>query len=473
MRYVSTRGHAATVSFLDAVLAGLAPDGGLYVPETWPTNLGREGFRAEAAISPYSYVALNVLKAFAGDDLEWDEAASLANAAYFHGGAQTSVWPSAVTPLVQIGPGEWVLELFRGPSLSFKDVAMQLIGPLYNFALARKDRRITVLCATSGDTGGAAAEALKNCDRADLFILLPKGRVSDVQRRFMTGSGSANVFAIEIDGDFDDCQALVKEMFADEVFAARSRLSGVNSINWARIVAQSVYYHVASNALNAPGPVNFTVPTGNFGDALSGYVAKRCGAPVGKILLATNSNDILERAVNKGRYQRAKKSVETLSPAMDIQVASNFERILYEALGRDGAQVKRLYDQFAQSGGFDIPPAAQDFLRSHFAAVAVDDDATMMSIRQRWADGEGYLACPHTAVGLAARVDPPLGAPQVTLATAHPAKFPETIEKAIGTEPALPNKCQDLFLRREDIKALANDVQSVKAFISERSRAWA
>ncbi|MES1204119.1 MAG: threonine synthase, partial [Pseudomonadota bacterium] len=298
-------------------------------------------------------------------------------------------------------------------------------------------------------------------------------RVSEVQRRFMTGSGAANVFAIEIDGDFDDCQALVKEMFADEVFAARARLSGVNSINWARIVAQSVYYHVAANTLNASGPVNFTAPTGNFGNAFSGFVAKLCGAPVGKILLATNANDILARAINKGRYQRAKKSTETLSPAMDIQVASNFERILFEALGRDGAQVKRLYDQFAQTGGFDIPPTALEFLRSHFAAVAVDDEATMASIGQRWADGEGYLACPHTAVGLAARVDPPLGAPHVALATAHPAKFPEMIEKVIGTEPALPNKCADLFLRREEMTAMANEPQKVKAFISERSRAWA
>jgi threonine synthase len=289
----------------------------------------------------------------------------------------------------------------------------------------------------------------------------------------MTGSQAANVFAIEIDGDFDDCQALVKEMFADGIFAARARLSGVNSINWARILAQSVYYHVAANALSSSGPVNFIVPTGNFGDAFSGYVAKLCGAPVGKILLATNANDILARAINTGRYQRAKRSTETLSPAMDIQVASNFERILYEALGRDGDQIRRLYEQFAQSGSFDIPPAALEFLRTHFAAIAVDDESTMNTIRQRWADGEGYLACPHTAVGLAARVDPPLGAPQVTLATAHPAKFPETIERAIGSEPNLPNKSADLFLRREELTPMANEVTKVKAFISERSRAWA
>ncbi len=471
MRYVSTRGQAPPVSFLDAVLAGLAPDGGLYVPAAWPKALDRDAFRGEAGVSPYSYVALNVLKAFAGDDLEWDEAATLANAAYLS--TPGAAWPPAVTPLVQIGPGEWVLELFRGPSLSFKDVAMQLIGPLYDFALAKRDKRLTVLCATSGDTGGAAAEALKNRERVDLFILLPKDRVSDVQRRFMTATGADNVHAIEIDGDFDDCQALVKAMFADNEFATRAQLSGVNSINWARIVAQSVYFHVSANALPAPGPVNYAVPTGNFGDAFSGFVAKKCEAPIGKILMATNSNDILSRALAKGRYQRAKKSTETLSPAMDIQVASNFERILYEALNRDGEQVRRLYDQFAQSGGFDIPAPALEFLRTHFAADSVDDVATVASMRAHWLDGEGYMACPHTAVGLAAHSDPPIGAPHVTLATAHPAKFPDTVERAIGIAPPLPKKCEDLFLRREVMTETANDVAKVKAIITERSRAWA
>ncbi|MEJ0023751.1 MAG: hypothetical protein WDN76_10225 [Alphaproteobacteria bacterium] len=284
---------------------------------------------------------------------------------------------------------------------------MQLIAPLYDFALAKKDRRITVLCATSGDTGGAAAEALKTCDRVDLFILLPKGRVSEVQRRFMTGSGAANVFRDRDRRRFRRLPGVgERDVRRRRVRRARAALRR-HSINWARILAQSVYYHIAANTLSSSGPVNFTVPTGNFGDAFSGYVAKMCGAPIGKILMATNANDILARAINKGRYQRAKKSAETLSPAMDIQVASNFERILFEALGRDGAQIRRLYEQFSQSGGFDIPPAGLEFLRTHFAAIAVDDDATMISIRQRWADGEGYLACPHTAVGLAARADPP------------------------------------------------------------------
>jgi threonine synthase len=469
MRYISTRGAAPPVSFLDAVLAGLPPDGGLYMPEAWPKTIDTDVFRASAT-GDYAYVALNVLKAFAGDDLEWDEAAALTGQAY-----SRTHWPAAVTPLVQLGPGSWMLELFHGPSLSFKDVAMQLIGPLYDFALAKRDQRLSVVCATSGDTGGAAAEALKGRDRVDLFILLPKGRVSDVQRFFMTASGANNVHAIEIDGDFDDCQALVKTMFADTEFAGRAKLSGVNSINWARVVAQSVYMHVASNALAAPGKVSLAVPTGNFGDAFSGYVAKKTGAPIGKIMMATNANDILARTMASSRYERAKKSLFTLSPAMDIQVASNFERIIFEALGRDGAAVKRLYDQFAQSGGFDLPTQAMDVLRDHLTAASVSDEETAATMALRWADGEGYMACPHTAVALcaAAKADPALDAPLVTLATAHPAKFPETVGRATGMTPPLPRKCADLFTREEIIEPLANDAQKVKAFIAGKSRAWA
>jgi threonine synthase len=470
MRYISTRGGAPAVSFLDAVLAGLAPDGGLYMPEAWPASTGSDAFRASAATGDYAYVALNVLKSFAGDDLEWDEAAALTAQAY--GRAH---WPPAVTPLVQVAGGEWVLELIHGPSLSFKDVAMQLIGPLYDLALAKRDQRLSVVCATSGDTGGAAAEALKGRDRVDLFILLPKGRVSDVQRRFMTASGADNVHAIEIDGDFDDCQAIVKAMFADKEFSGRAKLSGVNSINWARPVAQSVYFHVAANALAAPGKVSFAVPTGNFGDAFSAYIAKQTGAPIGKIMMATNANDILTRTMATGRYERAKKSKFTLSPAMDIQVASNFERIIFEALGRDAAATKRLYDQFAQSGGFDIPAPAMEMLREHLSAASVTDDETLATMALRYGDGEGYMACPHTAVALAAaaKAEPALENPLVTLATAHPAKFPETVARATGVTPPLPGKCADLFAREETIEPLANDAQKVKTFISSKSRAWA
>jgi threonine synthase len=475
MRYVSTRGEAPPVSFLDAVLAGLAPDGGLYVPQEWPRALATDEFRQQAGLGHFAGAARDVLRAFAGDDLAFEDATRLANDAYIAPPAPgeedswVPKWPDAVTPLVQIGPGDYVLELFHGPSLSFKDVAMQLIGPLYEHALARRDRRLSVVCATSGDTGGAAVEALKNRDRVDLFVLLPKGRVSDVQRLFMTASGAPNVHTLEIDGDFDACQAIVKALFADAPFAQSAQLSGVNSINWARIVAQSVYYHVAANALCGPGAVNFAVPTGNFGDAFSGYVAKATGAPIGRILMATNANDILARTLAKGRYERTAHSAATLSPAMDIQVASNFERILYEALERDGAGVRRLYDRFAQSNGFDIPPAALAALRAHFDAASATDGETLAAMK-----GWDYPADPHTAVALYARsklAEPPAG-PHVTLATAHPAKFPDTVARATGARPPLPAKCADLMSRAERIASLPNDVGAVKDYIRAQSRAF-
>ncbi len=471
MHYVSTRGEAPSVSFLDAVLAGLAPDGGLYVPESWP-DIGRDpSFRRACGLGLYGFAATHVLQAFAGDDLEWAQSAALADEAY----RSPAPWPRLITPLVQLDvSGKWVLELFHGPTLAFKDVAMQLIGPLYEHALAKRGQRLSVVCATSGDTGGAAVAALKGRERVDLFVLLPKGRVSQAQRRFMTTSGAANVHAIEIEGDFDACQAIVKALFADQDFSARAKLSGVNSINWARILAQSVYFHIAAHTLCAPGPVNFAVPTGNFGDALSGYVAKRMGAPIGNILIATNANDILARALATGRYERAARSQATLSPAMDIQVASNFERMLFEALGRDGALVKRLYEHFVQSGGFDIPERALAILREHFQADSVSDAQTTASMTRTWRE-LGYLACPHTAVGLGARAefDTPSAGPLVTLATAHPAKFPETVAMATGAEARLPARCADLYAREERFESLGNDTEAVKAFIRDRSRAWA
>ncbi len=465
MRYVSTRGDAAPVSFMDAIRAGMARDGGLYVPEEWPPPAARE----HVAVAPYADVAARVLSAFAGEDIGAEEAARLAHGAY--GTARN--FPPPIAPLVQTGPGVWRLELIHGPSLSFKDVAMQLIGPLYDLALERADARATIVCATSGDTGGAAVEALKNRTRVDLFVLTPKGRVSEVQRRFMTTSGADNVHVLELDADFDACQAIVKALFADGDFALRAALSGVNSINWARIVAQTVYFCIAAHALSAPGPVSFVVPTGNFGDAYSGWVAKRMGAPIGRILIATNANDILARALHTGRYERAVTSHATLSPAMDIQVASNFERILFEALDRDGAHVRRLYEGFSQSGGFDIPKLALERLRTDFSAVAISDDETEQTIARAW--NEGHLICPHTAVGecaLATGAPAFAHRPVVTLATAHPGKFPDTVEHATGVRPALPPRCADLFDRDERFERLPADAELVKQFIQERTRAW-
>lgn len=478
MRYISTRGGAPPVSFLEAVLAGLAPDGGLYVPEEWPPVFeGEQGARI-AACAPFNAVSLFVLRAFAGE--LWEETSSIVNAAYvgdFDNPEWRPHWPASVAPLTRYDAGVWLLELFHGPSLSFKDVAMQLIGPLYDFALKRADRRLTVVCATSGDTGGAAVEALKHRERMDLFVLTPKGRVSDVQRRFMTTSGAPNVHVVEIDGDFDACQALAKALFNDAAFAASASLSGVNSINWARIAAQSAYFHASAHALCGPGLVNFVVPTGNFGDAYSGWVAKQMGAPIGRIVLAVNENDILARALVTGRYERAAHSRATLSPAMDIQVASNFERILFEALGRDAEQVRRLYAQFEQSGGFDIPADALAKLREDFFAIAIDNEDTARMMTFAWNGGQhGTLVCPHTAVGLLARAQlaNDLGlSPTVALATAHPAKFPDTVESATGIRPPLPLHCADLFERTEKFDTLAADAEAVKAYIRERTRAWA
>jgi threonine synthase len=477
MRYISTRGQAPPVSFLDAVLAGMAPDGGLYVPESWPEGPTSDLGRSNVAHGHFNMCAMRTLEKFARGDLdgEEDSPASICNEAYI--AAPTTPndpdwrpkWPEAVTPLRQTGAGTWRLELFHGPSLSFKDVAMQLIGLLFDTALKRRDQRLTVVCATSGDTGGAAVEALKGRERIDLFVLTPRARVSDVQRRFMTTSGASNVHVIEVDGDFDACQALVKALFADTGFAGQARLSGVNSINWARIVAQSVYFQIAAYILAAHGPVSFVVPTGNFGDAYSAWVAKQMKAPIGRIVLATNENDILARALETGRYQRS-VSKATLSPAMDIQVASNFERILFEALDHDADAVRTLYDGFAQSGGFDIPNTALARLREDFAAVPVSDEITLETMRNAWVY-DADLICPHTAVGeygRVANIDPPI----VFLATAHPAKFPETVERATGVRPQLPPKCADLFERSEKFDSLPADAEAVKQYIRERSRAW-
>ena len=429
MQYVSTRGGAPSVSFLDAVLAGLAPDGGLYVPQSWPAL--RPYLRENRGAMGFAGAAAEALFLFGEGDLSFAGAAALSERVY---GAGARFAHPAVAPLKQLGDNTWLMELFHGPSLAFKDVAMQLIGALYEEALTQRDQRLTVVCATSGDTGGAAVEALKGSDRVDLFVMLPAGRVSEVQRRFMTASGASNVHPILIDGDFDDCQALLKALFADRAFSSAAQLSGVNSISWARIVAQTAYYITASYALGGDGPVHFVTPTGNFGDAFAGHVARSMGAPIGRIMLATNANDILPRTIATGRYERASQSIATISPAMDIQVASNFERLVFEALGRDAAATRGCYESFAQSGGFDLPDAALAMIRTHFAATAVSEDETRAAMRAALRQ-QGEVVCPHTAVALAAaakgadnwRPDGPV----VVLSTAHPAKFPDAQRRSL------------------------------------------
>ncbi|MCS6900388.1 MAG: threonine synthase [Myxococcales bacterium] len=468
MRYLSTRGQAPPISFLESVLGGLAPDGGLYVPETWPHLFPNETERHNAILGHYAYTAARVLLAFSGGDLEGleqvDDADALCLQAYLNG-----AWPESVAPLRQIGVSDWLLELFRGPSLSFKDVAMQLLGPLYDLVLRQQKERLSILCATSGDTGGAAVEAFKNRETIDLFVLTPRGRVSSAQRRFMTTSGASNIHVLEVNGDFDICQALVKQLFSDTTFATRARLSGVNSINWGRIAAQSVYFARVAHTLGHLGPVHFVVPTGNFGDAYSGWVARQLGAPVGRILLATNANDVLVRALETGEYRRG-PSRATLSPAMDIQLASNFERILFEALDRNADQLCNLQRDLSRDGACLLPSDALARLRTWFSATSVSDEETLLQLRIQ--AQEGNLVCPHTAVGLQARTRLKEPGFVVTLATAHPAKFPETVKQATGEHPPLPPRSRDLFERPERFEQVPAKAETIRAIVRERSRAW-
>jgi threonine synthase len=467
MRYLSTRGEAPVLGFADVMLAGLAADGGLYVPESWP-QLSREDI-AGLAGRPFHEVAARIVSLFASPDIAPERVAELCRDAY----AAERFRHQAVAPLVQIGPNDFVLELFHGPTLAFKDVAMQLLARLGDEVLERRDLRVTVVGATSGDTGAAAIEAFRGRDRADVFILYPHGRVSDVQRLQMTTPAGANVHALAVDGTFDDCQALVKAMFAHGAFRERVALTGVNSINWARIVAQIVYYVTAAASLGAPHrPVRFVVPTGNFGNVFAGWAAKRMGLPVEPFVVATNANDILARTLRTGRYE-VRGVVPSTSPSMDIQVSSNFERLLFEATGRDAAAVRGMMGSLRQSGAFEIPAPALAAIRADFAAASANDDDAAAAIRAAFANGAfgGYLADPHTATGLhAARALPSGDAPTVTLATAHPAKFPEAVEAAAGVRPALPGWL-DLDPARERVTRLPADQAEVEAFILQHARA--
>jgi threonine synthase len=462
LRYVSTRGEAPELSFEDALLAGLARDGGLYVPKAWPQLT--PATIADFAGKPFPEVAASVLELFA-DGIPRQELLALIADAY------ARFDHPAIAPLVQIDANLWVLELFHGPTLAFKDVAMQLIARLMDRALAARSERVTVVAATSGDTGGAAIEAFAGSPRVTAIVLFPHGRVSDVQRRMMTTSKAPNVHCVAVEGTFDDCQALVKAMFNDLAFRDRTRLAAVNSINWARVVAQTVYYFAAAAALGAPQrTVSFAVPTGNFGDILAGYAARRCGLAIDRLAIATNANDILARAHATGIYE-VREVTATTSPSMDIQVSSNFERYLFEASGRDAAWLRGRMGALRQSGRFELGDTLTPF-RADFDAASASEAEVAACIRRVQARS-GYLLDPHTACGVVA-AEKALSrrpTPTVVLATAHPAKFPDAVAAIAGTRPALPPRLASLMTDAERMTVLANDRVAVQRFVEERAHA--
>jgi len=462
MKFVSTRGDAPKLGFCDAMLAGLASDGGLYVPETWP-QISNAEIRAMAG-KPYAEVAKAVLAPYVAGEIADADFHPMVDEAYatFH--------HPAVTPLVQTRSNEWILELYHGPTMAFKDVAMQLLARMMDHVLQRRGERATIVGATSGDTGGAAIEAFRGRDNVDIFILFPEGKVSPVQQRQMTTVDEANVHALAVRGNFDDCQALLKAMFKDQKFRDKVKLSGVNSINWGRIMAQVVYYFVAASALGAPSrKISFTVPTGNFGDVFAGYVAKKMGLPIEDLVIATNQNDILARTLKTGRYEITGVSATT-SPSMDIQVSSNFERLLFEASGRDEQQVKRYMAGLAQSGSFTIADETIAAIREDFDAGRFSEKECSALIKSTLQES-GYLIDPHTAValGVARRFENP-DTPMITLSTAHPAKFPAAIENATGTIPALPEWQKAMMQKTENFKTIDNDLEAIEKHVMALSR---
>jgi threonine synthase len=459
VNYVSTRGGSPSIGFVDALLAGLAPDGGLYEPEVWP-RLSPDEIAAFAG-RPYAAVAADILGRFAGDEVPAGALAALCDEAY------AAFDHPAVTPLTQLGPDRFLLELFHGPTLAFKDVAMRILARLYVHVLAERNRTMTIVCATSGDTGGAAVEAFRGLDRVRIVVLFPDGRISEVQRRFMTTAAEANVRAVAVDGDFDACQAILKSLFADVAFARSVDLSAVNSINFARIIAQSVYYFAAAVALGAPGrTVNFAVPTGNFGDAFAGYAAWAMGLPIGRIIVATNSNDIVARALRSGDYRRGNTQA-TQSPAMDIQVASNFERLYFEAAGRDAAATAQAFGAFAAQGALTVPPQILARMGALFIGVAADEVATAKAMRDTLRE-TGQRIDPHTAVAVCAAGAVATGPePLVIVSTAHPAKFPEAARAATGETPAPPRAVRDRAARPEHIDRLPAEAEAVKRYVRD------
>lgn len=463
MRYISTRGAAPALSFSDVLLAGLARDGGLYVPETWP-RLAAAEIRALRGLS-YEEIALRIMRPFIGGEIADADLKAMIDAAY------ATFRHQAVAPLKQVDDNLWLMEQFHGPTLAFKDLALQLVGRLYDHVLGRRGQRVTIVGATSGDTGSAALEACRDRGAIDIFILHPKARVSEVQRRQMTTISSANVFNIAIDGSFDDCQDLVKAMFNDHAFRDRINLSAVNSINWARVMAQIVYYAVAAVALGAPDRrIGFAVPSGNFGNIFAGYVARQMGFDLAPLIIGANRNDILARFFNSGRMEITAVT-PSLSPSMDIQVSSNLERLLFDLYDRDGAKLAAAMTEFRKTGAFAAPASGFARIKDLFRATAVDDEGTVARMRELY-HATGELIDPHSAIGIHAAMQcrSDRATPIVALATAHPAKFPDAVERATGTRPQLPAFLADLHQRPERVAGLPNDLRAVQDYVLSHRR---
>ena len=453
MQYVSTRGSAPVLGFADVVLAGLATDGGLYVPQSWPSL-------PVDTTGTYAELAAAVFAPYLGGDISNETMLRLTRAAY-----ATFRHPDVV-PIVDLQPGHKLMELFHGPTLAFKDVALQLLGRIFDHILTERNEKVTIVGATSGDTGSAAIDGVKDCANVEIVILYPKGRVSDVQRRQMTTIDSPNVRTVAIDGTFDDCQDLVKAMFNDAPFREKHNLSAVNSINWARVMAQVVYYVEATRRLS--GPIDITVPTGNFGNVLSGWIAKQMGAPIRHLIVASNENDILTRFF-ESQNMNVTGVHPTLSPSMDIQVSSNFERLLFEMNGRDGGMTSAQLQRFRDRGLLNIEQDQyEQWIMPTFRAARANDHDTLSTIRSVHEE-TGMLIDPHTAVGVkAARDLAEEGVTMLTLATAHPAKFPDAVERATGIRPELPEHLADLFSKPERTNDLPNDLAAVEAFVANR-----
>jgi threonine synthase len=459
VKYVSTRGNAPVLSFDDVLLAGLARDGGLYVPQTWP-QFSAADIRSMRGLS-YAEIAVRVMAPFVEGCLTRDELKALVDDTY------ARFTHPAVAPLKQLDSNRWVLELFHGPTIAFKDYALQLVGRLFDHVLKKRGQRVTIVGATSGDTGSAAIEACRDRDSIDIVILHPHGRTSDVQRRQMTSVLSANVRNLAVEGTFDDCQDMVKALFNDHDFRDTYNLSAVNSINWARVMAQIVYYFAAAVAVGAPDvAMTFSVPTGNFGNVFAGFCARQMGLPVEKFIVGSNGNDILTRFFETGSM-KADGVVPTLSPSMDIQVSSNFERLVFHYLGNDGAAVGKLMDEFRATGRMDMPQGAYGAMREVFEGHRYSDEETL-AVMKVMQTRTGEMLDPHSAIGVAAGIKghSAKSSPLIALATAHPAKFPDAVEKATGMRPPLPEHMADLFDRPERFDVVANDLAAVRDYVA-------